>query len=148
MRQYKKTIRLIVNLALAQLLVGCAILHHHQIGEVDSQVVLKGRRFEILMSQTGFSVNEAGAILKATTRSDQARKDIGQAQAIIELFQMGPRTGNPVFTEQFADNLVDRVLEKCPRGRVSGLSSTRETAKYPVVSGEIVKITGYCYDKE
>ncbi len=126
---------------------GCAILHHHQIGEVDSNIVQKGRKFEILLSETGFSVNEAGAILKSTTQSKQSRKDIGQAQAIIEMFQMGPRTGNPVFTDQFADNLVDRVLEKCPSAKVSGLASTRETAKYPVVSGEIVKVSGYCNDK-
>lgn len=134
-------------LSLAFAISGCAILHHHQLGDVDSDVVKKGRKFEVLVSETGFNVGEAGNILKATTRSKQSRKDVSQVQSMIEMFQMGPRTGNPVFTDQFADNLVDMVLEKCPSGKVSGLSSTRETAKYPVVSGEIVKISGYCNDK-
>ncbi|MGE0763601.1 MAG: hypothetical protein AB7N80_10020 [Bdellovibrionales bacterium] len=129
-------------------LSGCAFLHHQQLGDVDSDVVRKGRKFVILLSETGVNVAEAGSILKATTRHQKTQQDVGRATAIIEMFQMGPRTGNPVFTEKFADNLVDQILERCPKGRISGLASTRESAKYPVVSGEIVKITGYCYDKE
>lgn len=130
------------------LLSSCAILHHQQMGEVDSEVVRKGRKFTILVSEMGFNIGEAGGILKSSTNHAKTQRDIGQAQAIIEMFQMGPRTGNPVFTEKFADNVVDKILDQCRRGRISGLTSIRETAKYPVVSGEIVKITGYCYDKE
>src|SRR4051812_14149706 len=128
-------------------LSGCAVLHYHQIGEIDSDVVKKGRRFEILLSETGFNIKEAGGIARAATTHEGTRDQIKAVQDIISLFQMGPRTGNQVFTDQFADNLADKILEKCPKGKVSGLSSTRESAKYPVVSGEIVKIIGYCYDK-
>lgn len=141
---FKNTIWLL----LAFCLNGCAFLHHYQVGEIDSSVVRQGRKFEILLSETGFNVREAAGIAQAVTQHQKTRQDIGQAAAIIELFQMGPRTGNPVFTDQFADHVVDMVIEKCPKGKVSGLASTRESAHYPVVSGEIVKITGYCLDKE
>jgi hypothetical protein len=129
-------------------LSACAILHHHQLGEIDSDVVRRGRRFEILISQTGVDIQEAGNIAKAMTQHKGTQQDIGRAQAIIGLFQMGPRTGNPVYVENFADRITDQVLARCPHGRISGLSSTRETAKYPVVSGEIVKVIGYCMDKD
>lgn len=141
-------LRQLLLLVCAWSFTGCAFLHHHQLGEIDSEVVRKGRKFVILLSETGVNLAEAGGILQNATRHAKTQRDIGRATAIIEMFQMGPRTGNPVFTEKFADQLVDQVLERCPRGRISGLASTREMAKYPVVSGEIVKVSGYCYDKE
>ncbi len=128
-------------------LSGCTFLHHHQISEVDSQVVREGRRFEVLISETGVNIQEAVGIAKNLGNHSKTNKDIGKAGDIIGLFQMGPRTGNQVYTDAFSDSLVDQVLSRCPHGRISGLSFTRESAKYPVVSGEIVKVIGYCYDK-
>lgn len=125
-------------------LSGCAIMHHAQVGEIDSQAVLKGRRFEILISETGVNFEEVANVGKALTRHQGTRDDIGGAAAIISLFQMGPRTGNQVFSPMYADKAFDLIRKECPRGVVSGLVSIRETAKYPVVSGEIVKIIGYC----
>lgn len=124
--------------------VGCAILHHTQVGDVDSALVKEGRRFEILVSETGFNFKEAGEAGKLLTRDAKTQSDIGNAQAILSLFQMGPRTGNQVFSPEYADKIFDLIRKECPSGRYSGLTSIRETAKYPVVSGEIVKITGYC----
>lgn len=131
----------------AILSAGCAIMHSTQLGEIDSRVVSKGRKFQILVSETGYNLDEAAGILKAGTQHQQTRSDIGKAQAIIGLFQMGPRTGNQVLTDAYADSLFDLLRKECPKGRISGLMSVRETAKYPVISGEIVKLTGYCLEE-
>ena len=61
---------------------------------------------------------------------------------IIALFQMGPKTGKPFLTE-----ISDKIITSCgPRvqRRITGLTMVRETADYLVVSGEIVKVVGYC----
>lgn len=125
-------------------LQGCAILHSVQFGEVDSEVVLKGRKFELLVSEVGVSTEEIGATAQALSRSQQGKDNAGAAAGLISLFQMGPRTGNQVYSDVFADRIFDLLRKECPSGRMSGLQSIRETAKYPIVSGEIVKITGFC----
>jgi len=122
---------------------GCAVMHHTQIGEVDSSVVLDGKRFEIVVSEVGVSFREAGSIAKALARDQAAKSAVSTINNIISLFQMGPRTGNPVFADDYADEIFRLIREKCS-GKISGLISVRESAKYPVVSGEIVKIIGYC----
>jgi hypothetical protein len=67
-----------------------------------------------------------------------------QPFGLIGLFQMGPQTGNPVYSKDYARNLMQLIYEKCPSGKVTGLTSVRESRKYPVISGEIVKVTGFC----
>jgi hypothetical protein len=126
------------------LLSSCAIMHHTQLGEVDSDIVLNGRKFEVLVSEAGVSFKEAADIGQALTKHQKTSDDIANLQEILSLFQMGPRTGNHVFSDSYADQLFKMLKRECPSGKVSGLTSVRETAKYPVVSGEIVKIIGYC----
>ncbi len=123
---------------------GCAVLHHAQVGDVDDSPDYTRRSFDIKFSETGIDVEEAGHVAKAVSRSGKGNKAIDDAVAIIGMFQMGPRTGNLIFNEKYAENLLYRIQEECPSGRVSGLMAIRETRKYPVISGEIVKITGYC----
>lgn len=122
-------------------------MHSTQLGEIDSRVISKGRKFQILVSETGVNLDEAANILKATTTHGQTQSEIGQAQAILGFFQMGPRTGNQVYNDTYADALFDLLRKECPKGRISGLMSVRESAKYPVISGEIVKLTGYCLEE-
>lgn len=125
------------------LLSGCAFLYHVQVGSVDartqSQVWIP---FEIKMSEVGVSTEEIGAIARAS--NSRAGDDAAGIAGLIALFQMGPRTGNPTYNERFAEKLVYEIYQKCPSGRVSGLMSIREFRKYPVISGEIVKVTGFC----
>ncbi|MDP6330920.1 MAG: hypothetical protein QGF55_08685, partial [SAR324 cluster bacterium] len=98
--------------------------------------------FEIKVSETGFNLEEAGEI-EAALGSDSG-KEVGD---LLGMFQMGPRTGNPVYNERFAEDLLFLIKQKCPNGRVSGLTSVREQRRYPVISGEIVKVTGHCLRK-
>lgn len=142
----KLTIMLLLTILAFGTLQGCAIMHHTQIGEVDSDLVLRGRRFEVIISETGVNLSEAANITKAFTRNQKTRDGIQKVQDVIALFQMGPRTGNPVFSEEYADMMFSLMQKECPSGKMSGLTSIRETAKYPVISGEIVKIVGFCFD--
>lgn len=121
---------------------GCAVLHHAQVGQVDSRDTYAQIPFEIKVSEMGVSMGDAyGLARSANTKSGD---QLGDAALIISLFQMGPRTGAPIYDQKYAEKIIYQIHEKCPGGRVSGLMSIREMRKYPVISGEIVKITGYC----
>lgn len=128
---------------------GCAQLHGVQLGDIDSS---RGalRPFEVKVSETGIAQEEAAGIAAGVARaagSNEAAGGIGAVSGLIALFNFGPRTGNPVFSDTYADGVWDLVAASCPSGRVTGLVAIREQRKYPVVSGEIVKIQGYCIDE-
>ncbi len=128
-------------MALGILLSSCAIKHHVQVGDIERVPGKKLVPFKLLVSQTGVNLKEGASIISGITR-DNGRAS--QAAEIISLFQMGPRTGQLVFNEKYADVVPKLITAKCPSGKVTGLLMLRETNKYPVVSGEIIKITGYC----
>lgn len=122
---------------------GCAILHHVQIGQVDGR---DGNSawvpFEVMVSETGVNTEEIGRYAKAANNG--GNNAVSDAAAIVSLFQIGPRTGNLVYNPSYAEKVIYLIHEKCPSGRVTGLMSVREMRKYPAISGEIVKVTGYC----
>lgn len=136
-------IRFLVGIGGGVVLAGCAILHHVQVGQIDNRtsddVLIP---FEILMNEVGVSTEEIGKMAKAT--NSRGGDDVAGLAALVSLFQMGPRTGNLTYNEHYAKNLVYEIYQKCPSGRVTGLMSIREMRKYPAISGEIVKVTGYC----
>jgi len=129
-------------LAVVPLILGlpaCATLHRAQLDEIDAQ---SGRLkpFEIHVSDTGVNVRAIGTIASAVTRSARP----SQLASVVALFEFGPKTGNPVFDDTFADHVADEILVECPSGRVTGLMSLRESANYYAVSGEYVTIRGFC----
>lgn len=129
------------------ILVSCAQLHHVQIGEIASHPDYIQKPFEIKISEMGVNIDEAAKIVTLAS-GKSANSDAQEIAGLIGLFQMGPRTGEPVYEKDYAKNLIQVLYEKCPSGKISGLTSIRETRKYPVISGEIVKITGYCLMKK
>lgn len=124
--------------------MGCMKLHAVQVGEIESSAVLNGERFEIKLSAIGFSTKELGEIAGMAASSQKGRETSESISSLIELFQQGPRTGEPVVDPRFADRLHRKILDRCPSGDVSGLMTIRETADYPGLTGEIVKVVGYC----
>lgn len=129
--------------AVMVLQTGCAILHHVQIGQVDSRDANSAWiPFEVMVSETGVNTEEIGRFAKAANNGNN--NAVSDAAAIVSLFQIGPRTGNLVYNQAYAEKVIYMIHEKCPSGRVTGLSSVREMRKYPAISGEIVKVTGYC----
>jgi hypothetical protein len=122
---------------------GCAVLHHVQVADVESDNT-KGSPIDIKVSETGVSLDEAASIAKGVARSQAGKEAIGDIQAIVSLFQQGPVTGAPVYVENYASKILDLLKEACLQGRVTNLVSIREMRKYPVISGEIIKMTGRC----
>ncbi len=123
---------------------SCAVLHHVQLGELDNTNPIKLDSFEIKVSETGINLDEAADIAKAISRSKKADESIERVQSIIALFQMGPKTGNPVYDDTYAENVITLIHDECPSGKITGLTTIRETRKYPVISGEIIKVKGFC----
>lgn len=120
---------------------SCAIKHHVQVGDIQRVPNKKLVPFELLVSETGVNLKEAGDILSAATKDQNRASELAD---IISMFQMGPTTGHMVFNEKYADNIPKLLTKKCSSGKATGLLMIRETNKYPVVSGEIIKIKGYC----
>ena len=129
-------------LALVLLLSSCAIKHHVQVSDIERIPGKKAVPSTVLISETGVNLKEAANLTSAVTKDNGRAQKI---QEIIGMFQMGPRTGNPIYNEKYADIIPELLLKECPSGHVTGLMTIRETAKYPVVSGEIVKIKGQCF---
>ena len=129
-------------------LVSCAEMYHTQVGDIDNRNVdgtsYTGQRFEVKVSDIGVNVEGAGEISKAIFSNHHDEENIDDIATIIELFQVGPTTGNGVYNDKYAESILAVLHQKCPSGRISGLTSIRENRKYPAISGEIVKIVGYC----
>ena len=125
---------------------GCAVLHHAQMSDIDNRPGYSLRPFDVMVSEVGVDLDEAKHAAQAMSSNRETKKAMDTIHSIVSLFQQGPRTGNPVFSDSYAKNLVSKLYEVCPSGRLTGITSIRETRKYPVISGEIVKIKGYCME--
>ncbi len=138
-----------INIFLLTFLTSCAYVYHTQVSDIDNSKDTVRIPFEVMVSEVGFDLQQAGSIAKGVLRDKKAGKEIKQVTDIIGLFQMGPRTGKPVWSgDTYADGILYQIYEKCPSGKITGLTSIRETNSYPVVSGEIVKVRGYCLKKK
>jgi hypothetical protein len=126
-------------LSFAPALGGCATLHRAQLDEIDAQ---SGRLkpFEIHVSQVGVSTRAVGQVASVAMRSSRP----SQIASLVALFQFGPKTGEVVFDDTFADVVAHQILEECPSARVTGLLSLRESTSYYAVSGEFVTVRGFC----
>ena len=135
MRQY-------FALAAVGLLTACARLDHVQIGEINqSQGTLIP--FTVQVSEFGFEA-AAAAELGRVASTGKTSQHCQEIRDILALMNMGPRTGNPVYAEDYAEKMVEYIYAECPSGKLTGLTSVREAKALGPVSGEIVRISGYC----
>jgi hypothetical protein len=121
---------------------ACASLHSYQVDDIDSS---EGTLvpFEVKVDDTGINLHQAFEVGEAVT-DEKSAKRLNTAEDVIALFQVGPSTGNPTLNDTWADGLVAAIRDRCASGHVTGVTTVRETNHYPVVSGEIVAIRGYC----
>lgn len=130
-------------LLLASLLTGgCARLHTVQIGDIDNTLP-PSQPVEVKKSETGLDVAEAAGIARAVGGRGVDRA-ANTAESVWKLITYGPKTGEVVFADDYADQVLLRLQEACPGGVLSDLMTIRESNKYPVVSGEIVRVRAYC----
>lgn len=126
---------------------SCAIVHHVQVGEVRHKKGFVRMPFQLKVSETGIDFGEVANLSRSLSKNNTG-KNIGGLAEVISVFQIGPRTGKPVYNERYADSLSRALYKECPSGDITGLVLVREMNSYPVVSGEIIKINGYCLKKK
>lgn len=138
------TTRLLLLCSVA--LSGCAVLHRTGIGELEPQGS-QGIPIDIRVSETGFDIKGAASAGRSLTQryGNRNARDAGSTlETIVALTNMAPQVGNPTVTDTWADSMAGALREKCPNGKITNIQFVRETAKYPLVSGEIVRISALC----
>jgi hypothetical protein len=139
-----KRSQLLISVCLGLSLAGCAVLHHVQMSDIDNRSQYTMVPIEVKVSEVGVDLGDAKAIARGTLANQRDRQAAGDVMSIIQSFQMGPRTGAPVYSDRYAEKLIYQLHTQCPSGKITGVQSVRESREYPVIKGEIVKITGFC----
>jgi hypothetical protein len=132
-------------IVLSTMALGCAVLHKTQLSDIDPPG--KAKRVSIKVSETTVDLNEIADLAKMSGQvfKSKAADNLGEAiNTYTALFQFGPRTGTPVYTEEYARFVPEMLRKECPTGHVTNILSTRETRSYPVVKGEIVRVDADC----
>jgi len=125
------------------MLGGCSQLHHVHIGEIDqSQGTLTP--FTLKVNELGFDAAKAAKIGADVAKSASTSEDLELVAFILAISNFGPKTGNPVYNDAYADQVLAEVIKVCPSKRLTGLTSVREATNAGPVSGEVVRINGYC----
>ncbi len=94
------------------LLGACAQLHHIQLSDIDLPPGSQSTPIEIKVSETGVSLEEAKNIAKAFTRDEKTRNQMDDIQNAISMFQMGPKTGNPVYVANYTEKLAGMLRKE------------------------------------
>jgi hypothetical protein len=125
------------------MLGGCSQLHHVHIGEIDqSQGTLTP--FTLKVNELGFDAAKAAKIGADVAKSASTSEDLEVVAFILAISNFGPKTGNPVYNDAYADQVLAEVIKVCPSKKLTGLISVREATNVGPVSGEVVRINGYC----
>jgi len=129
-------------IAAVGLLTACVRLDHVQIGDID-QTQGNLTPFTVQISEFGIEAAAAAEVGRIATKG-QASQQFQEIRDILTLMNMGPRTGNPVYDDSYAEKVMEYMYAECPSGQVTGLTSVREAKGFGPVSGEIIRISGYC----
>lgn len=128
-------------------LSGCAVMHRTTIGErlLDSET--QPTEVEVITSAIGVDTQGLSELSQDGLRSSGSSS--GQQLAGLIAFvtwatSQSPRTGEPTATDDWAEANIPRLRAQCTGGTLTGLQVVRESARYPYVSGEIVRVKGQC----
>ncbi|MGR6871317.1 hypothetical protein ACU6U9_03165 [Pseudomonas sp. HK3] len=128
----------------ALLLLGaCARLDYVQVGDIDQS---KGTLSPITVkvSENGVEMAVVAGIAAELASSSKRSNQFQEIRDILALMNMGPRTGNPVFSDTYAENILDALYQQCATGKITGIRNIREATSYGPISGEIVRIDADC----
>ena len=125
---------------------SCAVLFKVQLSDIDGPAA-KGHIISVKASETTVDLAEVASISKNLGRSTKS-KGLGQAgegiDTYLALFQMGPKTGAPVYNEFYVRSVTEDLVAQCKNGRLTNIISVREAREYPVIKGQIVRIDALC----
>jgi hypothetical protein len=125
------------------MLGGCSQLHHVHIGEID-QSQGKLTPFTLKVNELGFDAAKSAKISADVAKSASTSEDLEIVAFILAISNFGPKTGNPVYNDAYADQVLAEVIRVCPSKKLTGLTSVREATNVGPVSGEVIRINGYC----
>jgi hypothetical protein len=117
-------------------LSGCVTLHHISIGDIDNTQPDRTRRFEIEIEAAALNEEEIASAVSPWLYNS------------VAFFSMGPRTGNPRRNDSMGGSLLEQIYQRCPSGKVTGLTSRRETNALGYASIEVLRVSGYCIIEE
>ncbi len=146
--------KLLVATTVLVILSACARLDHVQISDIDqSQGPLIP--ISVKVSEAGIDLSALAGIADKVKPNMLLEKlhipagnggsnDSENLATLLALINMGPRTGNPVYDDSYAQNVLMQLYVQCPSGKITGLRSIREADSYGPVSGEVVRLDAYC----
>lgn len=128
----------------ALLLLGaCARLDHVQIGDIDqSNGALSP--ISVKVSENGVEMAVVAGVAAELASQSKRNQQLKEIRDFLALINMGPRTGNPVFFDTYAQNVLDALYQQCASSKITGIRNIREGKTYGPVSGEIVRIDADC----
>ena len=130
-------------LFLTFMLPSCAQLYSVKVGERD--LTSPGVGFDVKVNELGFDVGQAARIAKAIGKNNSTvRQASNSLSSLWTLISSGPKTGNITFSDRYADTLAQASRAECAPNKTLSVISYRERNHYPVISGEIVRVTGVC----
>ena len=125
------------------LLGACARLDYVQIGDIDQS---KGKLspISVKVSENGVEMAVIAGVAAELASSSKNSQHLKEIRDLLALMNMGPRTGNPVFNDTYAENILDALYQQCASGKITGIRNIREATSYGPISGEIVRIDADC----
>ncbi len=114
----------------------CAKLHHIQIGELTNTQDFEPIPFDIQIKDDAIILGSDSKAVNTTLP--------WTLYFFSKLLSPGPTTGGTVAKTTYADQVLEEIIDNCPSGKVTGITSMRESRSFSMLSGEIVEINGYC----
>ncbi|GEM81336.1 hypothetical protein [Vibrio superstes] len=124
-------------------LSACSQLHHVQLSDID-QTQGELTPVSIKVNEIGFDASETARIASDMASSEKDSENLQLVATVLALMNMGPSTGNPVYNDHYADQVMRQIDTQCPSHNLTGLTSVRESTSFGTVSGEVVRVDGYC----
>jgi hypothetical protein len=133
----------ILSGVLCCLIAACARLDHVQISDIDQR---QGQLqpISVKLSEAGIHMANLAHIGSELSSSVSTSEHLDGLKDILQLINMGPSTGNPVFSDTYAEQALQQLYAQCPTGKITGIRSIREANDYGVVSGEIIRLDAFC----
>ena len=132
-----------VLLLVALAAMGCARVHHVQIGSIDN--TLRGFPIEVVINDVGIDAAKVVRQIESIQQIGKKKKN-NTVSNIVNLFQTGPKTGAPIYDEHWGEKLLLELHQKCPSAQLKNVHSQRLSTDYgdTGVTKEIVVVKAIC----
>ncbi len=126
------------------MLSACAQIHHVQIGSIDNTA--NGIPIEVVVKTVGVDAAKVVRTAENISQFGKKKKKNNKASNIVAMFQMGPKTGAPIYDEVWGEKLMTELHLKCPTAKLKNIHSIRTATDYAGsgITQETVIIRALC----